>query len=135
MEDIACHDLMQAEQYISLIALHALTFPQGEGFAVGGTSAASSQTFFRLLPAVFRDLWDELEEQRRLRDDATNRAVWAKLRAILESKMTEPAVRSQLLRHVTDLHLLRFHTSGNRPNTGLYPTVEGKATAAGKSTK
>lgn len=93
MENVACHDLAQAEQYISLVALHALTFPPMEGFAIGSTSVSTSQTFFRLLPAVFRDLWDELETQRRLDDDATNRAVWAKLRDILEAKLKERTVR------------------------------------------
>lgn len=88
MEDIACHDEGQAEQYISTVALHALTFPSTEGFAAGATAAASTQaTFFRLFPAVFRDLWDELESARKAKDDAINRAVWAKLRAIVEPKL------------------------------------------------
>lgn len=88
MEDIACHDMDQAEQYIATVALHALTFPSSEGFALGGTSAAGGgQTFFRLLPAVFRDLWDELEVKRKAEHDTINRGVWAKLRSIVEAKM------------------------------------------------
>jgi hypothetical protein len=71
-----------------MIALHALTFPSSEGFAVGGTSAAGGgQTFFRLLPAVFRDLWDELEEKRKAEHDTINRATWAKLQSILDTKL------------------------------------------------
>ncbi|KAI9057120.1 P-loop containing nucleoside triphosphate hydrolase protein [Trametes sanguinea] len=87
MDDVACYDMMQAEHYIATVALHALTFPSSEGFATGGTSTGS-QTSFRLLPPVFRDLWDELEQKRRADDDSSNRAVWAKLRAILEPKLS-----------------------------------------------
>jgi ATP-dependent RNA helicase DHX29 len=71
-----------------MIALHALTFPSSEGFAAGSTSAAGGgQTFFRLLPAVFRDLWDELEDKRKAEHDAVNRVAWAKLQSILDGKL------------------------------------------------
>ncbi|KAI0034301.1 P-loop containing nucleoside triphosphate hydrolase protein [Vararia minispora EC-137] len=94
MDDIACHDVVEAEQYISTIALYALTYPASEGFA-GGGSPTSTQTFFRLLPPAFRELWDELEEQRRTAEDAINRAVWAKLRAVVETKLSiESKVRN-----------------------------------------
>ncbi|KAI0778038.1 P-loop containing nucleoside triphosphate hydrolase protein [Trametes elegans] len=87
MDDVACHDIIQAEHYVATVALHALTFPSSEGFAAGGT-ATGSQTSFRLLPPIFRDLWDELEQKRRVDDDVTNRAVWAKLREILSPKLS-----------------------------------------------
>ena len=87
MDDVGCSDLKQAEQYISTVALHALTFPALEGFALGGTSATNTQTFFRVLPPVFRNLWDELEAKRRESDDAINRASWAKLRTIVRMKL------------------------------------------------
>lgn len=87
MEDVACYDEGQAEAYIATIALHALTFPVTDGFQAGPSTASGSQTFFRLLPAVFRDLWDELEAERKVRDDSINRNVWAKLRAIVEPKL------------------------------------------------
>ena len=87
MEDVGCPDLKQAEQYISTVALHAITFPILDGFALGGTSAASTQTFFRRLPPVFRNLWDELEAKRRESDDATNRTAWEKLRTISRTKL------------------------------------------------
>ncbi|KAH9857918.1 P-loop containing nucleoside triphosphate hydrolase protein [Lenzites betulinus] len=87
MDDVACHDLTQAEHYIATVALHALTFPTSEGFAPGGT-ASGSQTSFRLLPPVFRNLWDELEQKRRVDDDVFNRAVWGRLRDILSPKLT-----------------------------------------------
>jgi ATP-dependent RNA helicase DHX29 len=87
MDDVGCPDLKQAEQYISTIALHALTFPPLDGFSLGATSTANTQTFFRRLPPVFRDLWDELEAKRRESDDITNRAAWAKLRTIARVKL------------------------------------------------
>ncbi len=90
MDDIACHDTTQAEQYIATVALHAVTFSNPEGFAIGGTAAAGSQTSFRLLPPVFRDLWDELEQKRRLDDDVTNRAIWTKICSILKPKLAPP---------------------------------------------
>jgi ATP-dependent RNA helicase DHX29 len=87
MEDVACYDDSQAEQYIATVALHELTFPPTDGFAAGASAAPGSQTFFRLLPPVFRDLWYELEVARKDRDDRTNRAIWAKLRTIIEPKL------------------------------------------------
>jgi ATP-dependent RNA helicase DHX29 len=87
MDDVGCPELAQAEQYISTVALHALTFPTLDGFALGGTSGATTQTFFRRLPPVFRDFWDELEAKRKESDDATNRAAWEKLRAIARMKL------------------------------------------------
>ena len=88
MDDVACHDQTQAEQYVATVALHALTFTNPDGFAIGGTAAAGAQTSFRLLPPVFRDLWDKLEQQRRVSDDVHNRGVWGKLRSILGPKLS-----------------------------------------------
>ncbi|KAJ7727845.1 P-loop containing nucleoside triphosphate hydrolase protein [Mycena maculata] len=85
MEDVACHTEGQAEQYIATIALHKLTFPEKDAFTVPAPSGG--QTFFRLLPAVFRDLWEELETTRKINTDALNRGVWAKLRSIIEPKL------------------------------------------------
>ncbi|KAG6888975.1 hypothetical protein C0995_004614 [Termitomyces sp. Mi166 len=87
MDDVACHDEAQAEQYIATIALHALTFPPTNGFAGNSTAISGSSTFFRLMPTVFRDLWDELETARKIRDDTVNRKEWAKLRSIVETKL------------------------------------------------
>ena len=86
MDDVACPDQVQAEHYIALIVLYALTFPQSEGFA-SSFSGSNGPTFFRLLPPSFRDLWDELEDARKLREHSTNRQVWAKLRSIIEPKI------------------------------------------------
>jgi ATP-dependent RNA helicase DHX29 len=86
MDDAACVDQTQAEQYIALTALHALTFPRSQGFA-SHSGGASKLTFFRLLPPSARDLWDKLEDARKLREDSTNRQVWAKLRSIIQPKL------------------------------------------------
>ena len=87
MNDVGCHDEAQAEQYIATVALHALTYPLTDGFAASAPSSAGSPTAFRLLPAVYRDLWDELEKSRKIRDDLVNRKAWAKLRDILDFKL------------------------------------------------
>lgn len=87
MDDVGCPDITQAEQYISTVALHALTFPVLDGFAQGGSATGSTQTSFRRLPPAFRDLWDELEAKRKELDEATNRAAWGKLRAITRAKL------------------------------------------------
>ncbi|ESK98316.1 atp dependent rna [Moniliophthora roreri MCA 2997] len=86
MDDIACHDEGQAEQYIATVALHALTYPTTDGFAAGNPRAAGGQTFFRLLPPVFRDLWDELSDALKNKNDEINRKVWSTLRSIIEIK-------------------------------------------------
>ncbi|KAF5375077.1 hypothetical protein D9758_000153 [Tetrapyrgos nigripes] len=87
MEDVACHDESQAEQYIATVALHALTFPPTDGFATANPGQFGSQTFFRLLPPVYRDLWNELSESRRIKDEIVNRGIWSKLRSIVGSKI------------------------------------------------
>ena len=87
MNDVGCHDEAQAEQYIATVALHALTYPLTNGFAAAAPSSAASHTAFRLLPPVYRDLWDELEKSRKTRDDLVNRKAWAKLRDILDFKL------------------------------------------------
>lgn len=87
MEDVACHDAIQAQQYISTVALHGLAFPSTPGFAVGGTTPINNQTSYRLLPPLYRDLWNELEEKRRAKHDCVNREIWGKLRRILEPKL------------------------------------------------
>ncbi|KIJ68314.1 hypothetical protein HYDPIDRAFT_24607 [Hydnomerulius pinastri MD-312] len=87
MEDVACHDEPQAEQYIATVALHALSFPATEGFAAGAMAGSVGSTFFRLFPQGFRTLWDELEVSRKNKEDRINREVWAKMRSIVEQKI------------------------------------------------
>ncbi|KAH9175326.1 hypothetical protein EDB89DRAFT_353650 [Lactarius sanguifluus] len=66
------------------------------GFASGNSAAGSGPTFFRLLPPAYRELWDELEAARKSSDDATNRAVWAKLKRMVETRSSKEKVRPRL---------------------------------------
>ena len=129
MDDVACHDTSQAEQYISTVALHALAFRQSEGFALGNTASTTSQTAFRLLPAIHRDLWDELEKRRLVQDDAINRGIWAKLRSILEPKLkTEREVR--LAARVLRRWLLSLSQATEKT---AKPTLESKSRYGGRN--
>lgn len=96
MEEDACHDESQAEQYISTIALHALVFPSTEGFAGGPQMSVGGFTFHRFFPPAFRNLWDHLGEIRKDTNDRLNCDIWAKLRSIVEEKVPKTAVRVQL---------------------------------------
>lgn len=87
MEDVACNEEPQAQQYIATVALHALSFPPTEGFAAGSMSSPIGTTFFRLFPSAFRDLWDELETGRKLKQARINREIWAKLWSIISQKI------------------------------------------------
>ena len=87
MEGIACQQESQAEQYIATVALHALSFPLTEGFSAGSMGSPIGNTFFRLFPPVFRDLWDELEADRKNRQERINRDIWAKLCHIVDQKI------------------------------------------------
>ncbi|KAK0456451.1 P-loop containing nucleoside triphosphate hydrolase protein [Armillaria borealis] len=103
MDSVACHDEGQAEQYVATLALHAITFPPADGFASGTSAVAGGQTFFRLLPAVFRDLWDELEMARKDEEDSINRRVWNKLRTIVEPKLQAPSkIASKAVKSLVD---------------------------------
>ncbi|KAK2461815.1 hypothetical protein APHAL10511_006278 [Amanita phalloides] len=108
MSDVACQEEGQAEQYIATIALHALSFPASNGFS---GSSQSSPAFFRFLPTVYRDLWDELEVSRKEAENSRNRALWAKLRSIIELKLdSESKVVGRVTKQavaVEDRHSMR----------------------------
>jgi ATP-dependent RNA helicase DHX29 len=110
MTDVACYDIIQAEQYIATDALHELTFPASAGFASGNSAPGAGQTFFRLLPPAYRERWDELEAARKISDDATNRAVWAKLKRIAEKKSSQEKVRPRVFCITGDAQLRRPST-------------------------
>lgn len=103
MDNEACYDLQQAENYVSTVAMYALTFPPTVGFAGIGQSVIGGQTSFRLLPAVYRNLWDELEEARKDRENTENQGIWEGLKELVVSKLS---ARDR----VTSLFLI-FHTS------------------------
>lgn len=102
MSDVACRDEGQAEQYVAMIALHALSFPSSNGFS---GSSQIAPTFFRLLPAAYRDLWDELEANRKEAENTKNRALWAKLRNIMELRLDSESKASLGITCVTCLRL------------------------------
>ncbi|KAF8337940.1 P-loop containing nucleoside triphosphate hydrolase protein [Cantharellus anzutake] len=88
MEEDGCYDHIQAEHFISVVALHGLSFDSPPGFAVGNTANNTSNT--RGFPPVFRDLWNELENRRKSEYERTNRAIWATLRNLLGSRISTP---------------------------------------------
>ncbi|KAH9486800.1 putative helicase C15C4.05 [Psilocybe cubensis] len=112
MDDVACSEDSQAEQYIAAVALHSLTHPLAEGFIPSIPANASSSTSFRLLPAVYRDLWDEMEISRKARDDAINRQIWSKLLSIMEDKIQRD---SKVCQHLQK----QQKTSSGKPLSGL----------------
>lgn len=87
MGDIACQEESQADNYIATVALHTLSFPPTEGFAAGSMNSPVGNTFFRLFPTVFRNLWDELETERKVREGSINREVWARLWTIVGQRV------------------------------------------------
>ena len=87
MDNVACREESQAEQYISTYALHALSYPLTDGFAAMNPLVSGSPTSFRLLPPPYRNLWDELETERKARLESTNTEVWRKLQDLLQEKM------------------------------------------------
>ncbi|PPQ72027.1 hypothetical protein CVT24_008079 [Panaeolus cyanescens] len=76
MVDVACPEVAQAEQYVALLAFHELTYPPTAGFA---QVFQVSSTSFRLLPPVYRELWDEMEVKRTENNLQHNMGVWATL--------------------------------------------------------
>ncbi|KAL5495158.1 hypothetical protein ACEPAI_620 [Sanghuangporus weigelae] len=88
MEDVACHDLIQAEQYIATVALHNLTYPPDEGFRNSSGNPKGAQTSYRHLPPAFRELWNELEAKRKEDEDRANREIWESLNSILEGRLS-----------------------------------------------
>ncbi|KIY45455.1 pre-mRNA-splicing factor ATP-dependent RNA helicase prp22 [Fistulina hepatica ATCC 64428] len=109
MEDVACHDDSQAEQYIATVALHALSFPPSEGFSTSGASTTGNVTFFRSFPPQFRDLWNELEAKRKLEEDRINREIWGKLRSIIQSKMETGKVAGKIAKSIADAKESKLH--------------------------
>ncbi|WWD17179.1 hypothetical protein CI109_101617 [Kwoniella shandongensis] len=85
MEDIACDDMAEAENYVATLALSELS---GEGEFVGVN--------WRTMPPSYRELWEELEVKRKEKEDAGKREVWAQVKAIYEKKAILPPVESKI---------------------------------------
>lgn len=71
MDDIACSDVVEAENYVSTLALNELS----------GQRAIPSANW-RTMPPDCRQLWEELEQARNERDKAVKRGIWAKIRGL-----------------------------------------------------
>ena len=83
MDDIACDDMAEAENYVSTLALSALT-------STGDIGAIN----WRSMPAAYKDLWEELEAAKKEKDDMEKRRVWAKIRDIVEGKTQTPPTQA-----------------------------------------
>ncbi|KAL7421927.1 hypothetical protein Q5752_003699 [Cryptotrichosporon argae] len=83
MDDVGCDTLEEAENYVSVLALHELS---GTG-DVGGVN-------WRAMPPAYKDLWVELEIARKDKDEGVKREAWRRIRELVERKTVEPAVSS-----------------------------------------
>jgi ATP-dependent RNA helicase DHX29 len=94
MDEVGCWNHDQAGWFISTVALHALAYPLPDGddmgFAAGGGAQSGtmgiSVSGVGNFPPPYRDLWGELEEDRRRRDAARNRKVWKCLSEIADAR-------------------------------------------------
>lgn len=74
MENLACDSPEEAENYVSTLALNALT-------AVGDIHCN-----WRALPPAYRELWEELEESRTEEDMRAKRKVWQTVKEYADRK-------------------------------------------------
>jgi len=93
MAGVGCWDRDQAEWFVSTVALHALAYPLTDeddiGFAGGGAQSpavGTSVSGVGNFSPPYRDLWSELEEERKRNEVARNRKVWKFLSEIAEAK-------------------------------------------------
>lgn len=68
MDDIACHDVAEAENYVSALALHEL-----------GTNKTIPLPNWRTMPPEYRELWQELDSRREAQEQEAKRTLWAKI--------------------------------------------------------
>ncbi|KAG1716543.1 hypothetical protein ID866_595 [Astraeus odoratus] len=108
MEDVACYDESQAEQYIATAALHALTFPKTHVFPFGSLAGPVGPTFHRFFPSVFRNLWDELEDMRKTVTDRLNRDVWAKMQIITDENFSRKITSESIAKVGSDNRNTRY---------------------------
>ena len=83
MEDIACEDMAEAENYVSTLALHDLL-----------ASGELNHVNWKVLPPAYRDLWQELDLDKRSVDDAKKREIWKLVTHLLEKKGSVKAIES-----------------------------------------
>jgi ATP-dependent RNA helicase DHX29 len=97
MEEIGCDDMAEAENYVSTLALNELA---GSGELAGVN--------WRSMPLAYKDLWEELEITRRAKEDEGKRAVWAKIKGIVDAKTTNAGATTQ-----------EIMTKANNASTGV----------------
>lgn len=78
MEDIACGDMVEAENYVSTLALAELT---ASGDVVGVN--------WKSMPVAYRDLWEKLEREQQAADDEDKRRIWSEIIQITGEKTVE----------------------------------------------
>lgn len=76
MENLGCDGMAEAENYVSTLALNELV---GTGELTGVN--------WKSMPAAYKDLWEELEITRRTAEDKEKRAVWSKIKQIVDSRV------------------------------------------------
>jgi len=85
MDEIACDDLVEAENYVATLALSELS-SRGE---IGGVN-------WRAMPPEYRELWEELETQRGEEVKVEKRQFWSKIRDISNRQVSVPAPSAPL---------------------------------------
>jgi ATP-dependent RNA helicase DHX29 len=93
MDDIACRDQAQANNYIATVAL----------FAVASSKEGSGIQANKALPTVFRDLWDELVEKRKREDEESYRVKLKIWKALAEPRCQEQPVKVRFLAFLLSL--------------------------------
>ena len=80
MDDIACESMVEAEHYVSTLALNELS----------GTGELSGLNW-RTMPPEYRDLWEDLDVARKAKEDCGKREVWARIQEVLDQKTIKDA--------------------------------------------
>ncbi|KIR55599.1 DEAH box polypeptide 36 [Cryptococcus gattii Ru294] len=78
MDDIACDDMVEAENYVSTLALSDLEAEK----TVAGVN-------WRTMPPSYRELWEELKVKRKEREDESRRGTWKMIKGIWDKKAVE----------------------------------------------
>jgi ATP-dependent RNA helicase DHX29 len=78
MDELACEDLVEAENYVATLALSELS---GRG-EIGGVN-------WRVMPNEYRELWEELETKRSEQVEADKRDFWVKIRGIAGQQQSQ----------------------------------------------
>ena len=102
MDEVGCWDRGQAEWFVSTIALNALAYPLPDeddmGFVAGGGAqsgtAGISISGVMNFPVPYRELWSELEEERKRKEAARNRKIWKCLLEVVDARGVTGEVRS-----------------------------------------